>query len=97
MRRKDNTENLKGVIERLLRAYGLEEKYLEAGIINKWEELLGPAVAKRTEQLFIRKRVLYVRLNSAPLKQELSYGKSKIVAMLNEDVGKSILDEVVFL
>ncbi|HEX4888448.1 MAG TPA: DUF721 domain-containing protein, partial [Luteibaculaceae bacterium] len=74
MRRKDNTESLKQVIDRLLNVYQLEDKFTEVAFIKSWSDLLGPAIAKRTTRLFIKDRKLFVTLNSAPLKQELSLG-----------------------
>lgn len=97
MRRTDNTEPLKNVIERLLKAYKLENKYFEAGLIASWEKILGRAIAKRTDQIYIKDRKLFVRLNSAALRQELSMAKSRLVDLLNEQFQSPVIDEIVFL
>ncbi len=97
MKRSDNTEPLKNVIDRLLKAYRLENKFNEAGLILSWEKVLGKAIANRTDELYIRERKLFVRLNSAPLRQELSLAKSRIVELLNEQFNQTIIDEIVFL
>lgn len=97
MRRTDNTEKLGNVIDRLLKAYRLESKYNEAGLILSWEKVLGKAIANRTDQIYIKDRKLFVRLNSASLRQELSMAKSRLVELLNEQFASSVIDEVVFL
>ncbi|MES2627800.1 MAG: DUF721 domain-containing protein [Bacteroidota bacterium] len=97
MKRSDNTEQLGKVIERLLKAYRLEDKFNEAGLINSWEKILGKAIANRTEKLYIRDRKLFVSLNSASLRQELSMARSRLVELLNEQFAGSIIDDVVFL
>ena len=40
---------------------------------------------------------LIVRLSSASLREELSYGKEKIVKMMNENIGKTIINKVKLL
>jgi len=97
MKRSDNTEPLKKVIERYLKAFNIEEKYNEAGLILNWEKVLGKAIANRTDQLYIKDRKLFVRLNSASLRQELSMGKTRLTELLNEQFPHPVIDEVVFL
>jgi hypothetical protein len=43
----------------------------------------------------VRKNVLYLSIISAPLKQELSYSKDKIKAMINRELGEEYLEDVV--
>lgn len=95
MKRK-NEETLKTVINRMLKAYGLEEGYFKTLLINSWPVVMGKMVNAKTSDLKIKNKVLYVKMTSAPLKQELSYGKQKIVNMLNEHVGQEVIVDVVF-
>lgn len=97
MRRIDNSEPLGKVIDRLLKAYRLENKYYEAGLILSWEKILGKAIANRTDQIYINDRKLFVRLNSASLRQELSMARSRLVELLNEQFATSVIDDVIFL
>jgi hypothetical protein len=57
---------------------------------------MGPVVANRTDNLFIREKTLYVKINSAVLRNELSYGKQKIINMLNDEIGQELLSDIVF-
>ena len=95
--RGSNEQTLKEAIDSLLKAYKLKDKLYEYRVVSGWENVMGKAVAKRTTEIYIKNRTLFVRLNSAPLKAEFSYAKSKIVAMLNEAVEYSVIDEVVLL
>jgi hypothetical protein len=94
--KRRNEETLKTVINRMLKAYGLEEGYFKTLLINSWPVVMGKMVSVKTIDLNIKNKVLYVKMSSAPLKQELSYGKQKIVAMLNEHVGHEVIVDVVF-
>jgi predicted nucleic acid-binding Zn ribbon protein len=92
---KGNEFTLKEAIDQLLQTYKLDGKLNEVKLMNSWEQIMGPAIQKYTRNLYINSRVLYVELSSAPLREELSYGRSKIVKMLNEAVGASVIDDVV--
>ena len=39
--------------------------------------------------------VLYVYLDSSVLREELSLGKSKIIVMINEELGKDLVSKLV--
>jgi predicted site-specific integrase-resolvase len=58
---------------------------------------MGPAIANSTSKIFIKNKKLYVQLNSAPLKSELSMSRAKIVEILNKDLKEELLEEVIFL
>ena len=65
-------------------------------IIALWEELMGKTIATRTTKMFFKGKVLFVELSSAPLKQELTLAKPKIMALLTDKVGKEAIEDIVF-
>jgi len=89
--RDNNEQDLGEVINRLLKAYGLEEGYYEAAIITHWENLMGRAVATRTREVKLKQGVLTVYLESASLRQELMYSREKIVQRINEEMGINLV------
>lgn len=94
MRRDKNEEHLGGVINRLLKAYGLEEGYYAAAVATYWEKLMGPAVARHTGKIKIEKGILKVQVSSATLRQELSYAKENIVQTINKEIGHRLITGV---
>jgi hypothetical protein len=40
-------------------------------------------------------KTLFISLSSAVLREELSYGKSKIIQMMNEALGKELITKIV--
>jgi len=95
--RKAGMLSLKDCIGNLLETYKIQDKFDETSLIASWESMMGKAIATRTTKLFIKNKILYVTLTSAPLKNELNLGKTKIVKFLNEQAGKEVITEVVFL
>ena len=78
----------------------VESKALYRGITNEkinglWNQLLGDNISQFTDKVELRNETLYVSLSSAPLREELSYGKEKIMRMLNEEMGKETIKKIV--
>ena len=67
----------------------------ELKIINSWPNVVGPFLAKHTIDLNIRNKVLFVRVDSDSLRNELDYSKSLLLNSLNELVGKEYLTGIV--
>jgi hypothetical protein len=95
--RNAHTATLKDAIDELLNVYKLRGKYNETHVIAAWSRLMGPMISNRTGKIFIKNKKLYVQINSAPLKSELSMSRSKILEMLNRDVSEKVLEEVIFI
>ena len=88
---------LKEGLEALVRAYRLGGKLNEVTVVASWERVMGKAVALKTKEVYVSKGKLFVRLTSAPLKHELVMAKTRVLEMLNAEVGSQVVNEVVFL
>ncbi len=93
--RKATEKPLKAVIEEFLKTFRLEDKIGETRVIAAWEKVVGPMVAKHTQRLSIRNKVLYVKLDSAALRNELMFAREKIVKSLNKEAGNVAITEIV--
>jgi predicted nucleic acid-binding Zn ribbon protein len=96
MRYDDNVMSLGDAIKALLKQHNLERGYSEAGLIRSWERIVGPMIANHTTSLRIRKRVLFIEVDSAALRNELGYAREKILKALNQEAGQELIDEIVF-
>ena len=67
----------------------------EIKLINTWPKVVGPFIASHTIDLSIKNHVLFVRVDSDALRNELAYSKSLLMKNLNDRVGKEILKEIV--
>ncbi|MEJ7780287.1 MAG: DUF721 domain-containing protein [Daejeonella sp.] len=94
---RTNDKSLKDAIEQMLHVYKLRRKFDETSLIIAWPEMMGKAVANRTKDIFIRDRKLFIRLESAVIKNDLMMMRSDIILKMNERAGSSIIDEIIFL
>ena len=67
----------------------------EVKAINSWSKVVGQFIASHTIDLSIKNHVLFVRVDSDALRNELSYSKSLLLKNLNEIVGREVLSEIV--
>ena len=92
--RRSKGQPIGEVIKELLKNFDITSKFNEAHVITSWDKLMGPSVTKYTVKIEVEKRILFVKLSNAALKQELSYARQKIKKMLNDDVGEEVLLDV---
>jgi hypothetical protein len=93
--KKKNDLSLKDAMQLMIDQYRLEPQLQETRIKMLWEERMGKTISTYTSKLYLRKNILYVTILSAPLKQELVYGRDKIKKMLNEELGEELIQDVV--
>jgi len=92
-----NEQTLKEAISKLLDVYRLQNGLDETKLINKWDEVVGDLISKHTENLFIKNKKLYVKLDSPALKHELSFAREKLVQSLNKAIDKNVIEEIHFI
>jgi len=97
MGRNSGEKTLKEAITLSLESLRLKDKYLENVVAVRWEELVGRMIASRTSEIYVSNKKLYLRLSSAPLKQELIQGKQRIIDLVNENMEEMVISEVIFL
>ena len=78
----------------------MQENRLQTGmdkidVRDAWKSLMGNGVNNYTRDIMLKGTTLYVELTSAVLREELSLGKSKIVSMLNEELKREVVKDIV--
>lgn len=82
-------------IKKMLNESHWKQRYLVTKLNEDWESLMGKTIAKHTKSLFLQNGVLTIQTDAAPLKQELSYNKSLLIAKLNQHLGENIVKEII--
>ncbi len=95
--RKSDTITVGNALRGMLGAFDIDRKYDETQLINSWEKMMGKTIANRTSKIFINNKKMYVTLTSAPLKNELALSKQKVLDIFEKEVGKGIVNDIVFL
>ncbi len=88
---------LEAAFNELLKAYRLEDKFKEKQLVSSWGEIVGKTIADRTSSVFVKDKKLFVKLSSGPIKKELMLNRSKVLVLIEEKVGKGIVEELICL
>lgn len=94
-KRISNESSIGDVLKEIIQVNKLQPGIDQIAVKEAWVSLMGNGVNSYTKNVTLRGTTLYVELTSAVLREELSHGKSKIVAMINEELRREILKEVV--
>lgn len=95
-KRLNNDSSVGDVLKHIIEANKLQPGIDQIAVKEAWVSLMGNGVNSYTKDVTLRKNTLYVELTSAVLRQELSYGKEKIIRMINEEFRRDIVKEIIF-
>ena len=96
MAKRSNNQSIVGdILNQIIKTNKLESGLNQVSVIDAWKNLMGNGVNNYTRSVSLRNNILYVELTSSVLREELSYGKDKIIKMINEELGKEVVKDVV--
>ena len=93
-KRENDTFKIEDLVQNMLHENKLQKGIDQIEVKEVWEEVMGNGVVSYTDSVLLRKNTLIVKLSSAPLREELSYGKDKIVDMLNKALRKELIKNI---
>ncbi len=78
----------------------IEDNRLQKGLDSvsvktAWGSVMGPAISKYTTAIKLDRDTLFVQLSSSVLREELGYGTEKIIALINEELGKDLVKKLI--
>ncbi len=94
-KRQSNEGSISDVLKQFIHVNKLEAGMDKIDVEAAWKNLMGNGVNSYTQEVILKGSTLYVKLTSAVLREELSYGKQKIITMLNEELRKEVVKEIV--
>ena len=96
MKRNFKSKSIKTILDNMISGSNTLNSGLNNVKIQKlWVETMGTNVNSYTNEVVLKNKTLYVNISSSVLRQELSYGKQKIVELLNKEIGSEIITKVV--
>ncbi len=94
-KRNNEVLNFSEALSKFVSTNKLEKGLEKVNVKDVWAEQMGSGVSNYTTAIEFKNSVLYVQLSSSVLREELSYGKVKIITMLNEALGKDTIKKLI--
>lgn len=94
-KRSSNESALGDVLKEIIAANKLQSGIDQVEVAQAWRTVLGNGVNSYTRKVALKGNTVYVELTSSVLREELQYGKDKIIRILNEALGREVVKDVV--
>ena len=92
--RNDNNRPLKEWLQVFVQSPQIRDKLYQTRIEKLWSDRMGPVIVSYTRKIQLDGNNLILYIDSAPLKQELSIMKEKIIELMNDGLGETFIREV---
>lgn len=94
-KRLSNESSIGDILKEIIEVNKLDKGLNQISVADAWKNLMGNGVNNYTRNILLKGSTLYVELTSSVLREELNYGKDKIVKMINEELGREVVKEVI--
>ena len=96
-KRKNDSFSVKDLMDAFIKENNLSKGMQKIHIDEAWAKLMGQGVASYTTSVQLQNKTLIVSLSSSVLREELGYGKEKIIRMLNEELGEELINKLLLV
>ena len=93
-KRENKTFSIKDLIPQMLQENKLQKGMDQMAVKEAWENVMGNGVMSYTESIYLKNNTLFVKLSSSTLREELGYGKNKIIEMLNDSLNSTLIKSI---
>tara|TARA_B100000674_G_scaffold454160_1_gene426899 strand:+ start:1058 stop:1351 length:294 start_codon:yes stop_codon:yes gene_type:complete len=95
MAKRGEIKNISKVLEDFV-----SQKHFKVGIDNlrvqeAWVKTMGENIQKYTYNVKFKNGKLYIKLKSSVLKEELIFEKIKVIKLINQELGKEYIKELI--
>tara|TARA_R110000787_G_scaffold11253_8_gene37592 strand:+ start:390 stop:686 length:297 start_codon:yes stop_codon:yes gene_type:complete len=98
MAKRENESNpIKDLMQSFIKENNLTKGMQKIKVEEAWQKLMGQGVVSYTQSVQLQNTTLIIRLTSSVLREELSYGKDKIIKMMNEEMGEEVVTKLMLV
>lgn len=88
------TETIGDVLVAFLRENNLEKPLLERELVQRWPEIMGPAIAALTRSIDMEDGMLRVKISNAALRATLFDERRQLIDRLNSAMGATVVRDI---
>jgi hypothetical protein len=93
-KRFNEFQSMEDLMKDVIKENKLTKGMNQISVKEAWAKLMGNGVVSYTSKVELNGRTLVVKLKSSVLREELSYGKEKIIKMMNEELGEELISKI---
>ncbi|MFP4162745.1 MAG: DUF721 domain-containing protein [Chitinispirillaceae bacterium] len=96
MKRSQPPSKVGAVLQSILQERGYSTICKEYEVVAKWKEIVGERVGAVTECSRTENGILYVKVKSAPWRQELAYLKGDLIKSIHRETDCTSIKDIIF-
>jgi len=96
-KRENEANSIQDLMQSFIKENNLTKGMQKMKVEESWSKLMGQGVANYTNSVKLQNKTLIVQLSSSVLREELSYGKEKIIKMMNEELGQELITKLMLV
>jgi Dna[CI] antecedent, DciA len=97
IKNNNNQQSLSSLLKGIFRDESSRQMYFQTKIERAWQKQMGTTVNRHTQEITLRNKILYIKITSSSLKQELLYAKDTIIDFANKICEEECVSQVVIL
>jgi predicted nucleic acid-binding Zn ribbon protein len=94
MKRLWKTTMFGSALRNAIEQHGLERGIREQDLFQRWEEIVGPAIARQATPNRLRNGLLWLHVVDSAWRQELSLMRRELVAKINAALGEELVKDI---
>jgi len=94
-KRQNEFHSIKDLMKDVIKENKLTKGMQQLSVKEAWVKLMGNGVVSYTVSVVLNGKTLVVHLKSSVLREELSYGKEKIIKMMNKELGENLISRLI--
>ena len=96
-KRENDSFSIEDLMKSFIKENNLSKGMQKVKAEETWNKMMGPGVATHTSSVKLQNKTLIIQLTSSVLREELSYGKEKIIKMMNEEIGEDAITKLMLV
>ncbi len=96
-KRENESMKIEDLMKVMIKQNNLTKGMHQMDVREAWGKLMGNGVVSYTESVQLQNKTLVVKLKSSVLREELSYGKDKIIKMINQEMGEELVSKIMLV
>lgn len=96
-KRENDSFSIEDLMQLFIKENNLSKGMQKIKVAETWAKMMGPGVANHTTSVKLQNKTLIIQLSSSVLREELSYGKEKIIKLINEELGSSVISKLMLV
>ncbi len=93
--RGDNNQKFGDIVKKLMKNPKISHRLEKLNALDIWQDIIGVQLCKYIIDQKIYKDILYVKIKSSVVRNELSYKKSDFIKQINKRIGKKLINDII--